>query len=177
MTPCRVKQDVLTAVMPWGCLCWGEIPPGWRRPGSEVWPRLRTGDKWAAGYFIPFGGTQAIQEYYDLSKDEQARTIILAAARQLIGAKHSWSWPGPQQQLVAGAGQLPGHLLKGFIELPDLILAVDREHRREIAGGYLLGGGSKGSYWSHDATHHRPDEEEGAQHDYQADEDQHQRQL
>ena len=75
---------------------------------SEVWPRLRRGEQWAAGYFIPFGGTQAIQEYYDLSKDPQARTIILAAARQLIGARRSWSWPGPQQQLVAGALRLSG---------------------------------------------------------------------
>ena len=78
------------------------------RPGSEVWPRLRRGKQWAAGYFIPFGGTQAIQEYYDLSKDEQARTIILAAGKQLIDARRSWSWPGPQQQLVAGALRLSG---------------------------------------------------------------------
>jgi hypothetical protein len=76
------------------------------RPGSEVYPRLRRGQQWAAGYFIPFGGTQTIQDYYDLTNDAQAKMIILAAGKQLVGANRSWSWPGPQQQLVAGALRL-----------------------------------------------------------------------
>jgi len=78
------------------------------RPGNDVYARMYSGGRWASGYFIPFGGCQAITEYYDLSNDPQARTIIIASAEQQIDAQRAWSWPGTHHQLVAAAYRLKG---------------------------------------------------------------------
>ena len=78
------------------------------RPGCDVYRAMRRGGRWASGYFIPFGGLQAITEYYALTNDPQARQIIIESAEQLIGARRSWSWPGPHQQSVAAAYRIKG---------------------------------------------------------------------
>ena len=78
------------------------------RPGSDVYGRMYGGGRWASGYFIPFGGTQAITEYYQLSKDPQAKNIIIASAEQQINARRAWSWPGTHHQMVAAAYRLKG---------------------------------------------------------------------
>jgi len=92
------------------------------RPGSDVYASLRSGGRWASGYFIPFGGLQAITEYHQLTKDPQAEKIIIASAEQLIGARRSWSWPAPHQQSVAAAYRLKGSAELGKLahEMVDL---------------------------------------------------------
>ena len=87
------------------------------RPGSDVFAGLYSGGRWASGYFIPFGGTQAITEYCQLSKDPQARKIIVASAEQQITARRAWSWPGTHQQVVGAAYRLKGSPeLRGLAE-------------------------------------------------------------
>jgi len=78
------------------------------RPGSDIYARMHSGGRWASGYFIPFGGCQAITEYHELSKDPQAEKIIIASGKQLIGARRAWSWPATHQQVVAAAYHLSG---------------------------------------------------------------------